>query len=158
MMFVSCDDNTATLGVDMMPASDLVAKNYQVYDVTTESYAVGDSVLARTNMSYLGRFTDPETNTTIKSDFLAQFHCEEGFSIPDAVLNDSCTRFDLRLFINDFIGDWYWQAYNEECAKMWKENDPDIKNLFIRKVTSERVEKFLSDNNSTVRFIPIKTN
>ena len=57
MMFVSCDDNTATLGVDMMPASDLVAKNYQVYDVTTESYAVGDSVLARTNMSYLGRFT-----------------------------------------------------------------------------------------------------
>ena len=39
-----------------------------------------------------------------------------------------------------------------------EENDPDIKNLFIRKVTSERVEKFLTDNNSTVRFIPIKTN
>lgn len=58
----------------------------------------------------------------------------------------------------DFIDDWCWQAYNEECAKMWKENDPDIKNLFIRKVTSGRVEKFLSDNNSTVRFIPIKTN
>ena len=37
-------------------------------------------------------------------------------------------------------------------------NNPDIKNLFICKVTSERVEKFLSDNNSTVRFIPIKTN
>ena len=59
---------------------------------------------------------------------------------------------------DDFIDDWCWQAYNEECAKMWKENDPDIKNLFIRKATSERVEKFLSDNNSTVRFIPIKTN
>lgn len=58
----------------------------------------------------------------------------------------------------DFIDDWCWQAYNEECAKMWKENDPDIKNLFIRKVTSGRVEKFLSDNNSTVMFIPIKTN
>ena len=59
---------------------------------------------------------------------------------------------------DDFIDDWCWQAYNEECAKMWKENDPDIKNLFICKVTSERVEKSLSDNNSTVRFIPIKTN
>ena len=59
---------------------------------------------------------------------------------------------------DDFIDDWCWQAYNEECAKMWEENDPDIKNLFIRKVTSERVEKFLTDNNSTVRFIPIKTN
>ena len=47
-VFLSCDDNTATLGVEMMPSSDLIAKNYQIYDVTTESYAVGDSVLART--------------------------------------------------------------------------------------------------------------
>ena len=124
MMFVSCDDNTATLGVDMMPASDLVAKNYQVYDVTTESYAVGDSVLARTNMSYLGRFTDPETNTTIKSDFLSQFHCEEGFSIPDAVLNDSCTRFDLRLFINDFIGDSL-QSFKLSIYELNQQLDPN---------------------------------
>ena len=57
---------------------------------------------------------------------------------------------------DDFIDDWCWQAYNEECAKMWKEDNPDIKNLFIQKVTSERVEKFLSDKNSTVRFIPVK--
>ena len=47
LVLVACDDNTATLGVDMMPSQDLVTKNYQVYDVTTESYAVGDSVLAR---------------------------------------------------------------------------------------------------------------
>lgn len=59
--------------------------------------------------------------------------------------------------INDnFIDDWCWQAYNEECAKMWKEDNPDIKNIFIRKVTSERVEKFLSDEYSTVRFVPVK--
>ena len=57
---------------------------------------------------------------------------------------------------DDFIDDWCWQAYNQECAKMWKEDNPDIKNLFIRKVTSERIEKFLSDENSTVRFIPVK--
>lgn len=105
LVLVACDDNTATLGVDMMPKSDLVTKNYQVYDVTTESYPVGDAVLARTNRSYLGRFTDPETNTTVMSDFMTQFHNDEGFSIPTTVNNDACTRFDLRLFIDDFVGD-----------------------------------------------------
>ena len=105
LVLVACDDNTATLGVDMMPSQDLVTKNYQVYDVTTESYAVGDSVLARTTKSYLGRFTDPETNTTVMSDFMAQFHSDEGFTIQPSVFNDSCTRFDLRLFIDDFVGD-----------------------------------------------------
>ena len=101
----SCDDDTATLGVDMMPTSDLLIKTYQQYDVTTESYAVGDSVLARTDKSYFGCFTDPETGTTIKSDFLAQFHCDEGYSLPDSIEGDSCIQFDLRLFIEDFVGD-----------------------------------------------------
>jgi hypothetical protein len=105
LLLAACDEDTATLGVDMMPKTDLVTKNYQVYDVTTESYPVGDAVLARTNMSYLGRFTDSETNTTVKSDFLAQFHIDEGFTVQQSVQNDSCTRFDLRLFIDDYVGD-----------------------------------------------------
>lgn len=105
LLLAACDEDTATLGVDMMPKTDLVTKSYQVYDVTTESYPVGDAVLARTNMSYLGRFTDSETNTTVKSDFLAQFHIDEGFTIQPTVHNDSCTRFDLRLFIDDYVGD-----------------------------------------------------
>lgn len=105
LMLIACDDNTATLGVDMMPASDLLTKNYQTYDVTTESYAVGDAVLARTNKSYFGRFTDPETGTTITSDFLVQFHCDENYKLPDNIEKDSCTRLDLRLYINGFVGD-----------------------------------------------------
>ncbi len=101
----SCDDDTATLGVNMMPTADLLVKTYKQYDVATESYAVGDSVLARTSRSYFGRFTDPETGTTIKSDFLAQFHCDEGYSLPDSIEGDSCIQFDLRLFIENFVGD-----------------------------------------------------
>lgn len=123
-VFISCDDNTATLGVDMMPSSDLIAKNYQIYDVTTESYAVGDSVLARTTKSYLGRFTDPETNTTIMSDFLAQFHSDEGFSIPSTVRNDSCIRFDLRLFIDDYVGDSL-QSFKLSVYELNRQLDPN---------------------------------
>lgn len=105
LILASCDDDTATLGVDMMPTADLVTKSHQTYEVTTQSYAVGDSVLARTSKSFLGRFTDPETGTTIKSDFLVQLHCDEGFSLPDTIRGDSCFRLDLRLYVEDFVGD-----------------------------------------------------
>lgn len=105
LLLFSCDDTTSTLGVDMMPSTDLVRPHYKVYPVATQSYAVGDAVLARTNQSYLGRFTDPETHTTVKSEFLAQFRCDEGYSLPSNIYGDSCTRFDLRLFVKDFVGD-----------------------------------------------------
>lgn len=105
LCLMSCDDDTASLGVDMMPTVDLVTNNYKTYNVKTESYAVGDAVLARTNMSYFGCFTDPETGTTVKSDFLAQFHCDENFSFPNEITNDECTYFELKLFIDKFVGD-----------------------------------------------------
>ncbi|MBQ0023232.1 MAG: DUF4270 domain-containing protein [Prevotellaceae bacterium] len=105
ILLTSCDDETATLGVDMMPTNDLITKNFETYDVTTESYAVGDSVLARTSMSYLGRFTDPETGTTIKSDFLAQYHCTDNFTFPDSIVGDSCVDIKVLLYISNFVGD-----------------------------------------------------
>lgn len=105
LMLIACDDNTATLGVDMMPSNDFVTSIYQSYDTETRSYAVGDSVLARSNISYLGRFTDPETGTIIKSDFLAQFHCNEQFAFPDSVTKDSIHAAEVKLFIKDFVGD-----------------------------------------------------
>lgn len=124
-LFVSCDDDTATLGVDMMPTTDIITKTYQTYPVTTESYAVGDSVLARTSTSYLGRFTDPETGTTIQSDFMAQFHCDEGFELPDILYGDSCTEFALHLIIKDFVGDSL-TSFKLSVYELDKQLDPDI--------------------------------
>lgn len=101
----ACDDNTDTLGVEMMPYADFTTSQYATYDVETVSYEVGDSVLARSSMSYIGRFTDPETGTVIESDFLAQFHCSEGFSFPDSVKDSLITSTELRLYVEDFVGD-----------------------------------------------------
>ncbi|MCH5177032.1 MAG: DUF4270 domain-containing protein [Prevotellaceae bacterium] len=103
--FVSCDDSTDALGVEMMPGADFVTRQYSTYDVQTLSYAVGDSVLARSSTSYLGRFTDPETGTVVQSDFLAQFHCTEEFSFPDSISNYTITSTELRLYVTDFVGD-----------------------------------------------------
>ncbi len=103
--FASCDDNTGTLGYDLVPTTDLVNNNYKVFDVETSSYEVGDKVLARSSMSYLGKFTDPETGTIINSDFLAQFYCPETFAFPSQVKNNEITSVDLRLYVSNFIGD-----------------------------------------------------
>lgn len=105
LFFVSCDDTTSTLGVDMMPGTDFVTKKFQTYEVATESYEVGDSVLARSSVCYLGRYTDPETGTTVKSDFLAQFHCNDSFSLPESIRGDSCVSVELKLFVKEFVGD-----------------------------------------------------
>ncbi len=101
----ACDDNTGTLGSDMMPTADLIQDTCQTYNVTTQSYSAGDSVLARSNRSFLGQFTDPETGTSIKSDFLAQFHCIEDFAFPDSIIGDSVISTELLLYIDEYVGD-----------------------------------------------------
>lgn len=105
MALVSCDDSTGTIGTDMMPSDDRVTSRFETYDITTASYEVGDSVLSRSSVSYLGQFTDPETGTIVKSDFLSQFHCAEGFSFPDSVVGHKITSAEVRLYIDDFVGD-----------------------------------------------------
>ena len=124
MALLSCDDNTDTLGVDMMPVGDLVTNEYKTYDVNTHSYAVGDSILARTDLSYLGKYTDAETGTTVKSDFLCQFNCGENFDLPEKIEKDSCVRLDLRLFISDFVGDSL-ASFKISVYELNKQLDPE---------------------------------
>lgn len=124
MALLSCDDNTDTLGVDMMPVGDLVTNEYKTYDVNTQSYAVGDSVLARTDLSYLGKYTDAETGTTVKSDFLCQLNCGENFDLPEKIEKDSCVRLDLRLFISDFVGDSL-TSFKISVYELNKQLDPE---------------------------------
>lgn len=121
----ACDDNTSTLGVEMMPVTDLITKTFTTYDVKTESYAVGDSVLSRTTKSYFGRFTDPETGTIIKSEFLAQFNCSERFDLPDSIVGDSCTEVDLRLFIDNYVGDSL-ASFKLSVYELNKSLDPSV--------------------------------
>lgn len=101
----ACDDTTGTIGTDMMPSEDRVTNRYETYDILTNSYEVGDSVLARSSVSYLGQYTDSETGTIVKSDFLSQFHCSEGFSFPDSVVGNKVTNVEIRLYIEDYVGD-----------------------------------------------------
>ena len=104
IVLVSCDDSTGLLGSELMPAQDIVQPFETSYYATTRTVPAGN-VLARSSVSYLGRFTDPETGTSIKSDFLAQFHCNDRTSMSDSLVGDTVKSVELRLLVSDYIGD-----------------------------------------------------
>ena len=53
-----------------------------------------------------------------------------------------------------FVTDWIEGAYNKEWGKM-DDDDPRIKDIFIMKVSSKLIERFLSNKNGTTRFVQI---
>ena len=109
--FVSCEENTAFIGADVMPGHDDISTSQAVFTVNSRSFKV-DSVLANTNKCLLGCIVDPESRAKTKAGFLAQFHMMENFKFPDRqnmlkdsegrVIADSCI---IRIFFDDYYGD-----------------------------------------------------
>ena len=104
-IFAACDDNTEGLGESMMPGEDSISINQKVYSATSRSLLAGDSILARTSTTYLGRYTDP-TYGTFEADFMTQFHCVEDFQFPaGGVAGDTAVSAEIRLYIDSYFGD-----------------------------------------------------
>lgn len=108
-LFTACDDNTSNLGVDIMPENDFTISTQVNYDVAINSLKV-DKILARTTTAYLGKFTDPYTNTEFKSDFLTQFYCPEKFQFPDKELledpnNPEAQSIEMNIYYSSYFGD-----------------------------------------------------
>lgn len=103
-LLCACDESTSTLGIDLVPDSDLVSISSETFDVSLATI-VADSVLARTSTSHLGNYTDPETGTTVHSDFLMQLNCGQNFEFPDSIQNNTCLDTYIRLYFENFVGD-----------------------------------------------------
>lgn len=78
----ACDDTTSTLGQEVMPDGDRVEIKVGEYEVSTRSI-MAESLLAKTTTAYLGKYTDPYSETVFESDFMAQFSCLEDFEFPE---------------------------------------------------------------------------
>lgn len=76
-----CDDNTGTLGIDMLPDSDGMSVHTTTFDVITQSLEAG-AVYAKTSTGYVGRFTDKEFGD-YEAGFLTELNCTDNFSFPD---------------------------------------------------------------------------
>jgi hypothetical protein len=109
LVCASCDDNTSNIGI--IDNGDNLSVSQASYSVLTRSLKV-DSVSAQTSTCYLGRVTDPETNSSISSDFMAQFHVFEGYEFPSysSIIKDQSGRVkvdsvEVRLYFDKFFGD-----------------------------------------------------
>lgn len=111
LAFVACDDDTATIGNNIMPGQDGVTAIDTTFNIASQTMQV-DKVLANTSTCYLGSIVDPEMNIQTTSGFLAQFHVPNDFKFPDKdklvldqngeVNADSC---DIRIYLDSFYGD-----------------------------------------------------
>lgn len=109
LIWGACDDNTANLGI--YNDSDVITSSYTQFQMKTTTIRV-DSIPANNGSCYLGQVTDPETNTSIKADFLAQFHTMENYKLPARNLMQKdengkivADSIELRLYFTNFYGD-----------------------------------------------------
>ena len=83
-MAASCDDSTGVIGIDIMPPHDAIATDDSIFHIPTQTIAASpDSIVANTNECFLGSIIDPETNIRTTCDYMAQFHINDNFSLPD---------------------------------------------------------------------------
>ena len=107
LLTAACDDTTGSIGSSVTPTGDSLSIRTATFYARSRSLKV-DSILAKTNTTYFGRFIDPETNSLFEADFMTQVNCFEGGTVfPDAdkVLGDTAERVELRLFFTSFFGD-----------------------------------------------------
>lgn len=107
--FLSCADDTASMGI--VPDSDVISSTTHHFYFSTRTVTL-DSVVANSTNSYFGQVNDPETGSTVKAEFVAQFHTFENYSLPETstmIKNDNgeieADSVELRLYYTTYYGD-----------------------------------------------------
>lgn len=112
LFFIGCDDNTGSLGLDMLPDSDHLEVKKKTYELQTQS-KLADRIYARTNIGYVGKFTDPDFGF-YESGFLTQLNCTENLTFPEVydpatktgeMVKDEIYVTELILYYSTYFGD-----------------------------------------------------
>lgn len=109
--FFGCDDNTGSLGIDMMRPEDHINGMVENYGITSQSFAA-EKIYAKTSTAYLGKYTDPSFGL-FEADFMAQFACTPDFKFPDKEVipgfgtgpGKQEVSAEIRLYYTSFFGD-----------------------------------------------------
>lgn len=96
-----CNDSTPDFGKTTIHGNDSIPSGMSSFEVTTRSI-LADSVFARSNTSYLGRYTDSDFGE-FTADFIAQFNCTDDFEFPEEL--SKITAAKLTFVYKTFFGD-----------------------------------------------------
>lgn len=121
LLLISCDADTSSLGMSLVPDGDNIKVDTITFSASTRSIVTEDSLLDRTTTCYLGRYTNPRNGSFLTADYITQLNCVENFEFPDSVYGINGFRFpewvddemqgvkpykaDLRLYFSSFFGD-----------------------------------------------------
>ncbi|MDL2210976.1 DUF4270 domain-containing protein [Bacteroides sp. OttesenSCG-928-M17] len=112
LCFFACNDNTGSLGIGMLPGGDKITVGTKTFDIKTKSVLAGP-VFAKTNIGYIGRFTDSEFGR-YESGFLTQLNCVDSLTFPEVydretktglMTGDSIYAAEVVLYYTSFFGD-----------------------------------------------------
>lgn len=129
LTFWGCDDNTGSLGIDMMRPEDHINGMVENYDVISQSM-VAKKIYAKTSTVYLGKYTDPLFGP-FEADFLAQFTCPPDFKFPDKERmpsnEDQKINAELYFYYDGYFGDSLTACKMDvyELDQILKEGDKD---------------------------------
>lgn len=82
MAMISCNEDTDSIGASLTQNTDQLKINTGIYEATTRSI-LADSVYARNFDCYFGMVKDPETDTYVMNEFMAQFNVLEDLEMPE---------------------------------------------------------------------------
>lgn len=112
LSFFGCDDNTKSLGLEMLPEDDEIEIIPKTYDITTRS-VLSNAVYARTDTAYLGRYKD-DLFGTYSASFLTQLNCLDSIKFPEVhdpekkegiMAGDTTHLTELVFTYGEFFGD-----------------------------------------------------
>lgn len=116
VLLTGCDDNTGSIGWDIMPATDVMRSKTKIFNIITESVKA-DSVYARSSKGYIGRYSDPNFGY-YEASFLTELNCLDNYSFPDiysydettgkasgVLVDDSVRNFELEVYYSTWFGD-----------------------------------------------------
>jgi predicted small secreted protein len=78
LVTAGCTGDLTGIGLDIQPDVDKIAVHADTFQIEASTVRV-DSLLAKTVNGYLGEYYD-QLYGRLKSDYLCQFYCQEGFS------------------------------------------------------------------------------
>lgn len=148
----SCDDETGSIGISVMPSGDQPTTSQSLYDVFTESIQI-DSLVAFTSDCYLGRVTDPETNATTTCEFLAQYTLLEDYKLPEPskMHKENGEIVADSVLVNLYIKSYYGDSLNSMKIGVYELDTDNVMEENKNYYTNIDPNKYISDKADAMR-------
>lgn len=80
LLIIGCDDNTAGIGVNLLPDENIIKSTGTTFDTQFHNFFVEeDSVYSNSTFAYLGKYND-DTFGNLETGYLTQLYCLDNFS------------------------------------------------------------------------------